>query len=109
MNKKFKILSLLLLVAIIIIIISIVIFMNDGRYIRAQYLNPDIMDIIGTSYNITEKDLEEMPFIREAINANGTPISISHKECDVFNNFMGEHGTNIRYKNSCYELQLRMS
>ena len=106
MNKHVKILSLLFLVVIIIICLFIVIFMNGGRYIRAQEFD---CDYLVNSYNITDMDLDKMPFIEEIINADGNDVYISEDEYDDLIAFIEKYGSTVELNETYYELQIRMS
>ena len=103
MRKMYKFL-LLLLFFIAIISIIVVLNINNGRYIRAQVFDCGDYDF----YNISETELQKMPFIEKIIITGGNDVFISHEEYEEFLFFIEQKGALIKYKDSCYELQIRM-
>jgi hypothetical protein len=102
-----KIHNYLIMLLCVIIIISIITVLNmtNGRYVRAQVFDCNDYNF----YSIPEDELENMSFIEKIIIADGKDVLISNEEYEEFILFIEETGTLIKYNESCYELQIRMS
>lgn len=104
--RKINYYLIILLCVIVIISIITVLNMNNGRYVRVQ-----VIDCSGHNfYILSDSELEKMPFIEKIIIADGNDVLISNDEYEEFIMFREEIGTTlIKYNDSCYELQIRMS
>lgn len=103
-NNCYKI--LLYLIITILAGLIIVIFIENERYVRTQEFD---CDYFNNSYNITQFELDDMPFIEEIITANGDAVYISDNEYNDLINFIEKHGSGIIFNKKCYDIQIRMS